>query len=165
MGASYSANGKCKQLTNSTDFYTFDDGTTLSWNTARWSFSEDEEGNLYLESERTSVLFNKYTDSIYQDNALVDGDMSGLMEALFHANDADIEFDPAHFEAIRVGHFPAGYYSFRDSGEDADYEHVFILLHFRNHSAALFSIIPLDGEHLIEMDAVMKLIGGFTDVS
>lgn len=151
-------------MSSSTDFYTFDDGSTLSWNTARWAFSEDDEGNLYLESDQTSVLFNKYTNTIYQDNLLVDGDLRGLMEALFHANDADIEFDGADFQEIRVGHFPAGRYSFLDSGDDADYEHVFILLHFRDNSAALFSIIPLEGEKISELDAVMRLIGSFTEL-
>ncbi|MBZ0315488.1 MAG: hypothetical protein K8L91_03650 [Anaerolineae bacterium] len=151
-------------MSSSTDFYTFDDGSTLSWNTARWTFSEDDDGNLYLESDQTSVLFNKYTNTIYQDNLLVDGDLRGLMEALFHANDADIAFDGAHYQEIRVGHFPAGRYSFFDSGDDADYEHVFILLHFRDNSAALFSIIPLEGEVITEIEAVMRLIGSFTEL-
>ncbi len=149
---------------SNTDFYTFDDGWRLTWDTNQWVFVE-EDGFLYLDSNATSLLFDKYPSTIYSVNSLADGDNLGLMQALFYSNDKTIAFDASNYQDITVGPFTGGRYDFVDHRSDgSEFEHKFVLVQFPDNSVAQFSIIAWEGFAITEMDAVMELAASWTEL-
>ncbi len=146
------------------DFYTFDDGWRLTWDTAIWSYFE-EDGYLYLDSELTSLLFDKYLSTIYSESNVAEGDNLGLMRQLFYSNDKTITFEDANFQAITIGNFTGGRYDFVDHRSDgSEFEHKFLLVQMPDNSVALFSIIAWEGFAITEMDAVLELAASWTTV-
>lgn len=145
------------------DSYTFEDGSILAWDTAIWTFSEDEN-NRYLDSETVSILFFKTFNTIYADNGLQSGDNLGLMKVLYFSF-GEVPFDPAAYQDITLGAYPAARYDFIDIGSNGEtYDHIEIFVQFPDDSVGFFSIIPRTSSDLSEDEvaAVLAVIETFT---
>lgn len=117
-----------------------------------------ERGDVVAKSDLTNVLFDVYTNALYAQAGVPEGNLAGLLAYWYTPNDPSKAFDATRIRQSVLGRYDALLYGYEDSFNNQAYERLLVAFTLENGNIVFVSAVPRTGYVLTERETVLDMV-------